>query len=82
MTGKKFWLWAFRSAENDVLISVVDSRGKGVVKDALAEDLISPVIVDGWKAYSNFKTIQRCWIHLILEVDAFMNTDHGKETFR
>ena len=79
VNGKKFWLWAFRSAEKDVLITVVDSRGRDVVKDTLGEDFNSPVIVDGWKAYSHLKTVQRCWAHLIREVDAFMNTDHGKE---
>ena len=77
--GKKFWLWAFRSAENDVLITVVDSRGRDVVKDTLGEDFSSPVIVDGWRAYSYLTIIQRCWAHLIREVDAFMNIDHGKE---
>ncbi len=69
--GKKFWLWAFRSAENDVFITIVDSRGRDVVKDTLGEEFNSPVIVDGWKAYSYLKTIQRCWAHLIREVDAF-----------
>ena len=77
--GKKYWLWAFRSAENDVLITVVDSRGRDVVKDTLGEDFSSPVIVDGWRAYSYLTIIQRCWAHLIREVDAFMNIDHGKE---
>ena len=67
MRWKKFWLWAFRSAENDVLISIVDSRGRDVVKDTLGEDFSSPVIVDERKAYSYLKTIQRCWPHLIRE---------------
>ena len=79
VNGKKFWLWAFRSAENDVLITVVDSRGRDVVKDTLGEDFNSPVKVDGWKAYSYLKTIQRRWAHLIREVDVFMNTDHGRK---
>lgn len=35
VNGKKFWLWAFRSAENDVLMTVVDSRERYVVKDTL-----------------------------------------------
>jgi transposase len=77
--GKKYWLWAFRSAENDVLIIMVDSRGRDVVRETLGEDFHSPVIVDGWKAYSYLKTIQRCWAHLIREVDVFRNFEHGKE---
>ena len=77
--GKKFWLWTFRSAENDVLVVIIDSRGRDVVKDTLGKDFDSPVIVDGWGAYSYLRIIQRCWSHLIREVDAFMNIDHGRE---
>ena len=79
MEGKKYWLWAFRSAENDVLITVVDSRGRDVVRETMGDDFHGPVIVDGWRAYSYLTIIQRCWSHLIREVDAFMNTDHGRE---
>ena len=35
--------------------------------------------MEDWKAYSYLTVIQRRWAHLIREVDAFMNTDHGKE---
>ncbi len=77
--GKKFWLWAFRSAENDVLIIIVDSRGRDVVKEAMGEDFHGPAIVDGWRVYTYLTIIQRCWAHLIREVDAFRNLDHGKE---
>ncbi len=76
--GKKYWLWAFRSAENDVLIIVVDSRGRDVVKLVMGEDFHGPAIVDGWKVYSYLTTIQRCWAHLIREVDAFSSSDRGK----
>ena len=79
MEGKKFWLWAFRSAKNDVLIIIVDSRGRDVVKKAMGEDFHGPAIVDGWKVYSYLTIIQRCWAHLIREVDTFTNIDHGKE---
>ena len=36
----------FRSAENDVLTSIVDSGGRDVVKDIIGEDFNSPVIMD------------------------------------
>ena len=75
--GKKFWLWAFRSAENDVLIIIVDSRGRDVVKEAMGEDFHGPAIVDGWKVYSYLTIIQRCWAHLIREVDAFKSSGEG-----
>ena len=77
--GKKFWLWAFRSAENDVLIVIVDSRGRDVVKETMGEDFHGPAIVDGWRVYSYLTTIQRCWAHLIREVDAFKSSGKGKE---
>ena len=31
--AKKYWLWSFRSAENDVLVVFIDSRGRDVVKE-------------------------------------------------
>ena len=36
----------FRSEENDVLTSIVDSGGRDVVKDIIGEDFNSPVIMD------------------------------------
>ena len=77
--GKKYWLWSFRSAENDTLIVITDSRGRDVVKETMGEDFHGPVIVDGWKAYSYLTVIQRCWAHLIREVDAFKSSEQGTE---
>ncbi|EQD75478.1 hypothetical protein B1A_03951, partial [mine drainage metagenome] len=37
------------------------------------------VIVDGWRVYSYLTIIQRCWAHLIREVDAFKSSERGKE---
>ncbi len=79
VNGNKYWLWAFRSAENDVLIVIVDSRGRDVVRDTLGGDFHGPAIVDGWKVYSYLTIIQRCWAHLIREVDAFKSSGKGKE---
>ncbi len=79
VNGKKYWLWAFRSAENDVLIVIVDSRGRDVVKETMGEDFHGPAIVDGWRVYSYLTIIQRCWAHLIREVDAFKSSEKGKE---
>ena len=33
--GKKYWLWSFRSAENDVLVVIMDSRGRDIVKETM-----------------------------------------------
>ena len=79
MNGDKYWLWAFRSSENDVLVVIADSRGRNVVMETLGEDFHSPVIVDGWRAYSHLTIIQRCWAHLIREVDAFKSSGKGEE---
>ena len=75
--GKKYWLWSFRSAENDILVVITDSRGKDVVKETMGEDFHGPVFVDGWRAYSYLTIIQRCWAHLIREVDAFRTSETG-----
>ena len=77
--GKKYWLWSFRSAENDILVVIIDSRGRDVVKETMGEDFHGPVIVDGWKAYSYLTIIQRCWAHLIRKVDAFKSFGKGEE---
>ncbi|EQD55424.1 transposase IS66, partial [mine drainage metagenome] len=79
VNGKKYWLWAFRSAENDILIVIVDSRGRDVVRDTMGEAFHGPAIVDGWRVYSYLTIIQRCWAHLIREVDAFKSSERGKE---
>ena len=79
VNGKKYWLWSFRSAENDILVVIIDSRGRDVVKETMGEYFHGPAIVDGWKVYSYLTIIQRCWAHLIREVDAFKSSGKGKE---
>ncbi|MHB1650128.1 MAG: hypothetical protein ACYCSA_07615 [Thermoplasmataceae archaeon] len=76
MNGKKYCLWAFRSAEKDVLVVIKDPRGRKVVRETLEEDFYSPVIVDWWRAYSHITVIQRCWTYLIREVDAHQHSYH------
>ena len=75
--GKKYWLWSFRSADNDILVVITDSRGRDVVKETMGDNFHGPVIVDGWKAYSYLTIMQRCWAHLIREVDAFKSSESG-----
>ena len=45
----------------------------------MGEDFHGPAIVDGWRVYSYLTIIQRCWAHLIREVDAFKSSEKGKE---
>jgi len=71
VNGKKWWLWIFRSSEDEILVVIRKSRGSDVVKEILGKDFKGPAIVDGWRAYSWIETIQRCWAHLIREVDDY-----------
>lgn len=79
VNGMKFWLWIFRTNEGDVLVVIRDSRGSKVVKEILGEDHEGPDIVDGWTAYNFIKIIQRCWAHLLREVDTYKGvSEKGK----
>jgi transposase len=80
VNGKNWWLWIFRSDQNDVLVVIRQSRGSKVVKEILGEEWNKPIIVDGWKAYNYIGIIQRCWAHLLREVDALKDaSDNGRE---
>ena len=80
INGEHWWLWIFRSSNNDVLVVIRKSRGSDVVKEILGPDWNKPVIVDGWSAYTWLRIIQRCWSHLIREVDTFIEVSkEGKQ---
>jgi transposase len=80
VNGKKWWLWIFRSDQNDVLVVIRQSRGSKVVKEILGEDWSKPIIADGWSAYNFIGIIQRCWAHLLREVDALKDeSDNGRQ---
>ena len=40
--GKRFWLWALRSAEDDILVVITDLRARGEVKETMCEDFQWP----------------------------------------
>lgn len=71
VNGDKWWLWQFRSDQNDSIITIKPSRGRKVVKEILGNEWNKPIVVDGWSAYSSFDKVQRCWAHLLREVDEF-----------
>jgi len=80
INGKKYWLWIFRTNDNDILVVIRKSRGKIVLDEILGEDWDKPIIVDGWKAYWKYHIVQRCWAHLLREIDAFKDvSDNGKQ---
>ena len=71
VNGEKWWLWVFRTDTDEVLITIEDSRSGRVVDKILGKDWDKPIIVDGWKVYWKFVIVQRCWSHLLREVDDF-----------
>lgn len=80
INGKKYWLWIFRTNDNELLVVIRKSRGKTVLDEILGEDWNKPIIVDGWKAYWEYSVVQRCWAHLLREIDAFKDiSGEGKQ---
>ena len=71
VNGENWWLWIFRSSDDDVLVVIRKSRGGKVVEEILGTDWKKPIIVDGWKVYWKYPIVQRCWAHLLREVKAF-----------
>jgi len=79
INGKKYWLWIFRTNDNEILVVIHKSRGRDVLLEILGENWDKPIIVDGWKAYWKYRIVQRCWAHLLREIDAFKDvSDNGK----
>lgn len=80
INGEKYWLWIFRTNNNDILVVIRQSRGRDVLLEILGEKWDKPIIVDGWKAYWKYSIVQRCWAHLLREIDAFKDSsDDGKQ---
>ena len=67
----------FRSEENDVLTSIVDSGGRDVVKDIIGEDFNSLVIMDENRILISKQYRDAGQSHTGRNV--FMNTDQGRE---
>jgi len=69
--GKNWWLWISRTNRDDVLITIRPSRGQKVLKEILGEAVIGADVTDGWRSYHWLPQVQRCWSHLLREVDDF-----------
>ena len=67
MNGKKWWIWTFVTAE-ETIFTIRSSRGLDPVLEVLGEDYGGIVTCDGWKVYTKFGTLQRCWAHLLREI--------------
>jgi transposase len=79
VNGKNYWLWIFRTDEGDVLVVIRKSRGSKVLEEILGKDHVGPDVADGWRAYSYIETLQRCWAHLLREVDDYKDASGNGE---
>lgn len=68
VNGKEWWLWVFRT-QNDVLLVIRKSRSGEVAKEILSNEFDRVVVSDGYSVYSKFEKQQRCWAHLLRELD-------------
>lgn len=64
--GKNWWVWAFRS-ETDLLLVIRNSRGNNVLEEILGKEYTGTVVCDCWRAYDFLSNaaLQRCWAHLL-----------------
>ena len=69
---KNYWLWTFRTPDDEVMVAIRLSGGEDVLREFFGLDINGAGVVDGWRAYNIIPVIQRCWVHLIREVDAFV----------
>jgi transposase len=79
VNGENWWLWIFRTDTNETLVVIRKSRGTKVLEEILGEGHKGVNIADGWRAYSWIDKLQRCWAHLLREVDHVKDTsENGK----
>jgi len=69
--GKNWWLWIFRTDTDDVFVAIRKSRGRDVLLEILGKDFDGAGVNDGWRVYHWLSVMQRCWAHLLREVDDF-----------
>lgn len=77
--GQNWWLWVFRTDTDDVLVVIRKSRGRDVLMEILGEDFTGAGVNDGWRVYKWLPVVQRCWAHLLREVDEYKDaSEHGR----
>jgi len=80
--GENWWLWIFRTDTNDVLVVIRKSRGRDVLMEILGEDFKGAGVSDGWRVYKWLPVVQRCWAHLLREIDEYKDaSEHGRQLF-
>ena len=60
VNGKKWWLWIFRTNDDETLVVIRKSRGSKVLDEILGKGHPGPTIIDGWRAYS--KIVKDLWL--------------------
>jgi transposase len=63
-----------------LLVVIRKSRGKKVLEEILGKEPGGVNGTDGWRAYRWMK-LQRCWAHLLREVDAFIDVSENGKSF-
>jgi len=81
INGKNCWLWIFRTDRNETLVVIRKSRGKKVLEEILGPEHKGANVSDGWKAYCWIDTLQRCWAHLLREVDHCKDASENGKRF-
>ena len=78
VNGKNWWIWVFRTDADDVAVVIRETRSASVAREVLGDDP-PPVVADGYPGYNWIRTKQRCWAHLLREVDAHADaSDAGR----
>ena len=73
--GKKVWVWIFLDPKSKcVYYHIEASRGRNVIKRVLGPDWDGIIICDGYRVYASY-THQRCWAHLIRDVETVADDD-------
>jgi transposase len=68
VNGVPWQLWVFRT-KNEILFLLRDSRSREVVEEALDKNVKRILGCDGYAVYVGFGILQRCWAHLIRELE-------------
>jgi len=66
--GEDWWLWVFTDGRNTIFV-IRRSRSGKVVDEMLGKDFKGVIVSDGFAAYGNRGLHQRCWAHLIRELE-------------
>lgn len=77
--GKNWWLWISRTNTDDVLVVIRPSRGQKVLKEIHGEVVVGADVTDGWRSYHWLPVVQRCWAHLLREVDNFKDPSEHEQ---